>query len=342
MYSERLPARDPAIAVDHLHVPCDGSNAGFGKMPDEARNRVGIHDGIGVNRDDNFADGLAERMIQRRRFAAIALQEQADPPIASKVRANKLGGAIRRTVVHHENFQLGIIGSKRRANRIHDHRFFVVSGDQNADLRLIFGMVERSGAQLFDQGEQADDQRAPADQQNAREKNERDPVTQPAEHIEGESIGAHHQPFAVGQRRHHVGAALAEQVGNLNEFVALRAQPIDDQRQRRNGVAAVAAAVVHQDDVAAVVFGLLDHTLDDRLHRSRRLAVGLAPIVRIDPRADDHVTHGLRDGKHLNLARRFGLVVDPVRRAEKRGLDAEGCSPEAAPSDSIRAEAAFS
>ncbi len=64
---ERLPARDPAIAVDHLHVAGDGADAGIGEMPDQARNRVGIDDRIGVDRDDDFADGFAQPVIQRRR-----------------------------------------------------------------------------------------------------------------------------------------------------------------------------------------------------------------------------------------------------------------------------------
>ncbi len=192
------------------------------------------------------------------------------------------------------------------------------------DLRLIFGMVERRGTQFFDQRQQADDQRAPADQQDSRDENERDPAAQPAEHVEDESVGAHQQPFAVGQRRHHLRARLAEQIGDGNELVALGAQAIDDLRQRRHGVAAVAAAVVHQDDVAVAAFV----SASARAGRScrtgaRRLAVGLAPIVRIDPRADDHVAHGLRDGKHLNFAGRFRLVVDAVRRTEQRGLHAE-------------------
>jgi len=52
---ERLPARKPAIAVHDFHVSGDGADARVGKMADQARNGIGIDDGVGVNGDDDFA-----------------------------------------------------------------------------------------------------------------------------------------------------------------------------------------------------------------------------------------------------------------------------------------------
>ena len=43
---ERLPAREPAIAIHHFYVAGDGAHFGIGEMADQARNRFGIHDGI--------------------------------------------------------------------------------------------------------------------------------------------------------------------------------------------------------------------------------------------------------------------------------------------------------
>ena len=64
---ERLPARDPAIAIDHFHVAGDGSDFGIGKMANQARNRFGIDDGVGVDGDDDFAGGFGESRDSERR-----------------------------------------------------------------------------------------------------------------------------------------------------------------------------------------------------------------------------------------------------------------------------------
>ena len=53
-------------------------------------------------------------------------------------------------------------------------------------------------------------------------------------------------------------------------------------------MAAIAAAVVHQNDVALVRFACVQHALHDRIGRAQAAAAaGLAPVVRIDARADD-------------------------------------------------------
>ena len=66
-----------------------------------------------------------------------------------------------------------------------------------------------------------------------------------------------------------------------------------------------------------------EHALHDGVGGRRSSAVGFAPIVRIDARADDDVAHRLRDRQHLNFAGGFRLMVDAVRRTEERGFHAE-------------------
>src|SRR5579863_8155376 len=87
--------------------------------------------------------------------------------------------------------------------------------------------------------------------------------------------------------------------------------------------AVTAATVVHQDDVAFIRFGIGENTFDNRVCRRRRAAVHFSPVVRIDSRADYYVAHILRYWQVLDLARRFGLVVDAVWRTEKRRFHAE-------------------
>ena len=73
-------------------------------------------------------------LIQGRRLAVIRLQKQSHSRDRVQMCPHKLGGAICGTVVHHQDFELRIVGIQRRANRIQDHGFFVIRGDQDADL----------------------------------------------------------------------------------------------------------------------------------------------------------------------------------------------------------------
>ena len=142
---ERLPAREPAIAVHHFHVAGDGADLGIGEMADEPRNRFGINDGICVDRNDDFAGGFGKTMIQRRGLAAIGLADQAHAGFAAEICAHQFGGAIRRAIVDHENFELGIIASERRVHGFDDGGFLVVRRDQHGDTGLVLRMIGGRG-----------------------------------------------------------------------------------------------------------------------------------------------------------------------------------------------------
>ena len=103
----------------------------------------------------------------------------------------------------------------------------------------------------------------------------------------------------MAQFRHNLGALFSQQVRYRNELVTLRAQAVNYPREGSQGVAAIAAAVVHQDDVSLACFGIGKHALNHRVDRGRGHAAGFAPVMRIDSRADDHVTHRLRNREHL-------------------------------------------
>ena len=59
------------------------------------------------------------------------------------------------------------------------------------------------------------------------------------------------------------------------------------------------------------------------------LAVRSAPIVGIDPLADNQVAHLLRERKQRDFLGILRLMIDAVRRTEKNGLYAEGAFDEA-------------
>src|SRR5277367_1162822 len=117
-------------------------------------------------------------MIERRRLAAIRLQQQTDARVRSEIGADKFGGVIGRTVVYYENFKFRINGSKRRADRIDDDRFLVVRRNHNGDVRLVFGMVRRVGPEFFGKRQQPDYESACADEQNSCDEYERDAGTE--------------------------------------------------------------------------------------------------------------------------------------------------------------------
>src|SRR5262249_49138245 len=101
---------------------------------------------------------------------------------------------------------------------------------------------------------------------------------------------------------------------------ATSAQLIDNDGQRGDSLAAVAAAVMKQNNVSGI--GLLKHGIDNFLRRDL-LAVGLAPVVRINFLADDEVTHILGDGKLRHFFCVFRLMVNAIRRAEENGFYVE-------------------
>ena len=88
-------------------------------------------------------------------------------------------------------------------------------------------------------------------------------------------------------------------------------------------MAAVAAAIVHQDDVSLAGLHVGYHALDDGIHGRRRAAVRFAPVVRIDLRADDDVAHGLGNGQHGDFTGCFGLMINAVGRPKKQSLHSE-------------------
>ena len=166
-------------------------------MPDEPRHRFGIDDRIGVDRDDDLARGLGQPVIERRGLAAIGLLQQAHAAVVAEIILDEFGGAVGRAVVDDQHFEAADSRTRAPPHRIDDHRFFVIRRDQDRDTGLVFRMIERRRAQLLDQRQHADNQRASADQQNSRDKDERDSLPQQAEHVENERVDARHQPFPV-------------------------------------------------------------------------------------------------------------------------------------------------
>ena len=181
-------------------------------------------------------------------------------------------------------------------------------------------------ARLFNQRQQADENRAAAHQQNARGKRGHDGQAEYMEGIENERVGARHQTLIRIEQRHYLRASLPQQRGHRHQLESRCAQLVDDLRQCCHCVGAISAAVVQQHDVAFLRLRLFNYSRNDLLRRRHATARLAAPVVRIDARSDDDVTQRLRDGQQRHFIRGLGLVIDAVRRTKKNGLDAQQAS----------------
>ncbi len=129
-----------------------------------------------------------------------------------------------------------------------------------------------------------------------------------------------------GEGRHDFGASLADELGDGDDLVAVRAEGFDEDGERVDGGLAVASAVVEKDDGAArpgalvLCSDLAEDAVGDLL---RGLAGVLVPVVGVDFVADDDVAEALDTVDGSGLVVGVGFLVDGVRRTEVEGLDAE-------------------
>ena len=96
---ERLPAREPAVAIAHLDVAGDGADARVGEVAHQFADGVGRDGRVGVNGHQNLAVRFAQRMGQRRGLAAIGLVHDAHARIRAEVRVEQFAGAVGRAVI---------------------------------------------------------------------------------------------------------------------------------------------------------------------------------------------------------------------------------------------------
>ena len=147
-----------------------------------------------------------------------------------------------------------MIRRQQRGDRLHDDLFFVVGRHDDGDGRTVAGVINRVPlAPLLDDRQRADEQQ-PADAEgDAGQEEPADQLDDEVDQVEGGPVG-HRLPLrACVDERHHLVARLAEQVRDADELEAALAQLTDEQRQRGDGLGAVAARIMQQDDVAGGV-----------------------------------------------------------------------------------------
>ena len=187
---ERLPAGEPARAVADFYVAGDGAEFRIGEMAHEFADRVGLDFGVGVDGDDDFGVGFGHRVTERGGFAAIDLMNDADARLVAEIRVEQFAGAVGGAVIHDDDVEILEVGSEHGSDGLHDDGFFVVRGDEHGDAGRRSGHHRMVGAQLFDQREDADDERAAADEHDAEDEDGGDAGAQPAINAEDKAVGA--------------------------------------------------------------------------------------------------------------------------------------------------------
>jgi hypothetical protein len=117
---------------------------------------------VGVEKHRDPGPHHLEAILKGARFATVRLPEKTDSRIGMRDRFHFGCGPVRRTVIHHDDFQLAfVIGGHEAAQRFRDHLFFVERGDDHADRRGEIARPRAAEARRqpdHDQGSQ-DDQR---------------------------------------------------------------------------------------------------------------------------------------------------------------------------------------
>ena len=192
---ERLPARQPARTIADLDVARDRAHGGIAEMPDQLANGIGFDFCIRVDGHHDFRLRLRHGHAQRRRFAAVHLVHDAYARFARKMRIQQLSGFVRGTVVHYDEMQIRIIGKQHGMDGFNDDLFFVVRGNQHGNAGQRRGHLGAVRPQFLDERQDANDQRAAANEDDSENKRGGDGHPKPVINAEDEAVGARLELF---------------------------------------------------------------------------------------------------------------------------------------------------
>src|SRR5208282_1189653 len=319
-----LPARPQVDAVADLGIAGHGCNFGIEKVRHETRDGIGSNNSIGIDTDEDFGiANVLQSKVKRLGLAAVRLGENQYPAgsfFGGKRPAGDFQSTILGTVVDDDHAQIGIVGVERALNRAFDDLLLVISGDENRDPGPVID------------GEEADRNQAPGHQDVTQEKTDRDARHGGTEKPEADPIQPR-GPILVGrERRHDIRFRFAHQLVDGDELKSAGTRAIDNQRKRQHGSFPIAAAIVHENDVAALRivrlagWQVVEYARGDLFWRERRLVV---PVPGIDLVADSDVAHALRKFERPHLVFGIWLRIDGVRRTKQHGANAQAAGEQA-------------
>ena len=326
---ESLPARPEIDAVADLGIAGDGADPRICKVGNQLGDGVGGDHSVRVDADIELFVQLLERKVERGGFASVGLGQDADTAggdLRAIGVARDVEGVVGRSVVDDDHVEIFVVGVEHRADGANDDLLLVVGGDEHRDAGIEIGRGSARAAQAIDDREDAHQQQPRAHQHVADEEDQDDEMADNGQPGKCDGIRDCAQGLPEVKRGHNFRGGLAHERRDGNNGIAVSAQGVNDHRQRGHGGAAIAAAVVEQDDGAPELrTGLhLDQLIEDRLRNLLRgLADALIPIVGVDLVADDDVAVVLytHDGRSLIVGVR--LLVNVVGRAEIKRLHAE-------------------
>src|ERR1700683_3878262 len=143
-----------------------------------------------------------------------------------KMLFKKIASAIERAIVYDDDLHRGIVGSQRRRNGLHDDVLFVERRNQDTHRRSKFRVASGGGTQFFDQRQNSDNERAPADQQDAENKNSRNAEAKNKVERKEKTIGPRRPPLPARYFGHYLRFRLVHQLRNGHELVARVTQAI--------------------------------------------------------------------------------------------------------------------
>jgi hypothetical protein len=113
-------------------------------------------------------------------------------------------------------------------------------------------------AETVEDGAGADEDEASAHEHVADEEDEDDEAADGSEDPGSRRIDGGPEALIARDGDHDVGIALAEQLVHGDDLIAARVQALDDHGQGLDGVGAVSAAIVQQDDGAVGSWSMTD------------------------------------------------------------------------------------
>src|ERR1700722_12551270 len=233
------------------------------------------------------------------------------------------------TIVDDNYAQVGIVGIQRRTHRALNYFLFVVCGDQYCDFGLVGrnlgGPAENFLAHTVVHSSGPNEDQPSGHEDIAEEEDPGDAAPACVEDPESQAIESSEPEVTGWKRRHHIAAGLVEQLVDGGNLVSASADSLDDHRQGAHGLGAIASAIVHQNNVAAVqIIGaarrqMLQHIGGNLFCRLATRDIG--PIVGVDAIADRDVAFFLREFERAYLIGGVRFLVDGVRRAKQCGAN---------------------
>ena len=111
------------------------------------------------------------------------------------MRIQQLSGFVRGTVVHYDEMQIRIIGKQHGMDGFNDDLFFVVRGNQHGNAGQRRGHLGAVRPQFLDERQDANDQRAAANEDDSENKRGGDGHPKPVINAEDEAVGARLELF---------------------------------------------------------------------------------------------------------------------------------------------------